>query len=136
MVERSVTTSGPLAPDRGWSTCSARKLLPVPVSPSISTRSGLRARTATCRRSPALDPAQVLGLRERAVEVEGHHVGERRLLPQRLRRLIGVVGALEGAALVPFFADLARMPPPAARDVIELREVPVAHLDRLVAVVD
>ena len=83
-----------------------------------------------------LVPGQELGLREREVEVEDHQVGERLLLPQRLRRLVGVVGALEGAALVPFFADLARMPPPAARDVIELREVPVAHLDRLVAVVD
>ena len=54
MVDRSVTTSGPLAPERGWMACSARKLLPVPVSPSISTGSGERASTPIDRRSSAI----------------------------------------------------------------------------------
>src|SRR4051812_38066472 len=55
MVERSVTTSDPLAPLRGWSTCSARKLLPVPVSPSIKTGRGDRASTVSFCRKSAID---------------------------------------------------------------------------------
>ena len=51
---RSVTTSGPFAPERGWSTCSAKKLLPVPVSPSIKTGRGERESTASCRRRSAI----------------------------------------------------------------------------------
>ncbi len=54
MVDRSVTTSGPFSPERGCSACSARKLLPVPVSPSTSTGSGDRASTPIERRSSAI----------------------------------------------------------------------------------
>ena len=57
-VDRSVTTSGPLLPERGWITCSARKLLPVPVSPSISSGSGDRASVSSWRRSSAIAGAR------------------------------------------------------------------------------
>jgi len=63
-------------------------------------------------------------------------IRQRSLARERLGRLEVVVRALERAALVALFADLARVRAPAAGDVVELREVPVAHLDRLVAVVD
>ena len=57
-VERSVTTRGPLAPERGCSTCSARKLLPVPVSPWTSTGSGERASTPSFCRSSLIPGAR------------------------------------------------------------------------------
>ena len=47
-----------------------------------------------------------------------------------------VVGALEGAAAVALLADLAGDVAAAAGDVVEAGEVPVAHLDGAVAVID
>ena len=57
-VDRSVTTSGPLAPERGWITCSARKLFPVPVSPSTSRGSGDRTSVSIWRLSSVMAGAR------------------------------------------------------------------------------
>src|SRR5207253_11093222 len=58
------------------------------------------------------------------------------LAAQGLRRFLVVVRTLQRTALVALFAHLAGMGAAAAGDVVELRQVPVAHLDGLVAVVD
>ena len=70
------------------------------------------------------------------VQVEDHQVGQGLAPAQHLHRLAVVVGALQRAAAVALFAYLAGDAAVAAGDVVELREVAVAHLHRLVAVID
>jgi hypothetical protein len=74
-------------------------------------------------------------LGEGKMQIEDHQIRQGRAARQHLGRFRVVVRALERAAALPLLAHLAGDAPIAAGEVVELRQLPVAHLHRLIAIV-